>query len=473
MKQIDLSDKTYFLFRYRGYPTDGVWTIHLDSANGPIWTTINVPETKGQPKIYGVDTKPAPGVHDLYFSYFSKKLEKIDFTALLLDWFYFGQPFPGKGHEGYDSTYSSYFRLLNKQVKTTPVMFESPSDLIRETNVFERGNWLVKGDKVEPDVPKLFPHIEKNGRKNRMDLALWLTDKRHPLTARTMVNRLWEQIFGNGIVETLEDFGSQGINPTHKELLDWMAWTFMNDCNWSMKKMIKTIVMSATYRQQSKVNDELLQKDPYNKFYARGPRIRLSAEQVRDQALFVSGLLSKKMYGPGVMPYQPEGIWNSPYSPAQWKQSKGEDQYRRGVYIYWKRTAAYPSMTTFDGTAREVCAARRIRTNTPLQALVTLNDSAYIDMARNFAYRLQKEVSANIDGQIKRGYELATGHTMTERDLSVLKDLYKDALVRFNADKEKACEMIGLNNEHNNPETAALVVVCNAILNLDEVVTKI
>lgn len=230
--------------------------------------------------------------------------------------------------------------------------------------------------------------------------------------------------------------------------------------------------MSATYRQQSKVNDELLQKDPYNKFYARGPRVRLSAEQIRDQALFISGMISKKMYGPGVMPYQPEGIWNSPYNAAQWKLSKGEDQYRRGVYTYWKRTAAYPSMITFDGTSRDVCAARRVRTNTPLQALVVLNDSAYLDMSRNFAYRLQKEVIANVDGQIKRGYELATGHGITERDLSVLKDLHRNALAKFKADKEKTCEMIGLTNEHNNPETAALVVVCNAILNLDEVITK-
>jgi hypothetical protein len=256
---------------------------------------------------------------------------------------------------------------------------------------------------VKADVPKLFSPIQKDGAKNRMDLALWLTNKKHPLTARTMVNRLWEQIFGNGIVETLEDFGTQGVSPTHKELLDWLAWQFMNDDNWSIKKMIKTIVTSATYRQQSTVNDELLKKDPYNKFYARGPRVRLSAEQVRDQALCISGLISDKMYGPGVMPFQPEGIWNSPYSGEKWRQSKGEDQYRRGVYIYWKRTAAYPSMTTFDGTSREICTARRIRTNTPLQALVTLNDSAYIEMARNFAYRLQKETGKNINDQIKRG----------------------------------------------------------------------
>ncbi len=473
MMQIDLSDKTYFLFRYKGYPTDGVWTIHLDSMNGPVWKTINVPETKGESKIYGVDVDPVAGVHDLYFSYFSKKLEKDDFTALILDWFYFGQQFPGKGKEGYDSTFSSYMRLLNTPVKTTPVMSENSPDLYRETTVFERGKWWVKGDKVEADIPKLFSPIQKNGTKDRMDLALWLTNKRHPLTARTMVNRLWEQIFGNGIVETLEDFGTQGIAPTHKELLDWLAWQFMNDDKWSMKKMIKTIVMSATYRQQSTVNDELLKKDPYNKFYARGPRVRLSAEQVRDQALCISGLISDKMYGPGVMPFQPQGIWNSPYSGEKWRQSKGEDQYRRGVYIYWKRTAAYPSMTTFDGTSREICTARRIRTNTPLQALVTLNDSAYIEMARNFAYRLQKETGRNVNDQIKRGYELATGHDIDEKDLSILEALYKNALEKFNRNKDKTCEMTGVNDEHNNPETAAMVVVCNAILNLDEVVTKI
>jgi len=351
-------------------------------------------------------------------------------------------------------------------------MGESPEEIKRETHVFERGNWLVKGDKVEADVPKLFPTIQKKGHKDRMDLALWLTDKKNPLVARTMVNRLWEQLFGNGIVETLEDFGSQGISPTHKDLLDYLAWQFMNEDQWSIKKMIKRMMMSATYRQESKVNDELLKKDPYNKFYARGPRVRLSAEQIRDQALAISGLLSTKMYGPGIMPYQPDGVWNSPYGNEKWEQSKGEDPYRRAVYVYVKRTAGYPSMITFDKTSREVCAARRIRTNTPLQALVTLNDSTYLEMARNFAYRLQKEVNGNVDGQIVRGYELATGHAMNVKDQMVLKDLYKNALTKFNTDKDKTCEMIGVNDEHNNAETAALVVVCNAILNLDEVITK-
>jgi hypothetical protein len=305
-----------------------------------------------------------------------------------------------------------------------------------------------------------------------MDLALWLTDKKNPLTARTMVNRLWEQLFGFGIVETPEDFGSQGIPPTHQELLDWMAWQFMHEYNWSIKKMIKAIVMSATYRQQSHVTDELKQKDPYNKLYARGPRVRLSAEQIRDQALGISGLLSKKMYGPGVMPYQPKGVWSAPYDAEQWYHSKGEDQYRRAVYTYWKRTSAYPSMILFDAMQREVCLARRIRTNTPLQALVTLNDSAYLDMARHFAYRLQREAGTDIAKQISRGYELATGHPINEKNKAVLLDLFKKAFEKFKADPEKSCEMIGVNNEHNNAETASLVVLCNALLNLDEVITK-
>jgi len=232
------------------------------------------------------------------------------------------------------------------------------------------------------------------------------------------------------------------------------------------------MVMSATYIQQSKVSPDLYEKDPYNRLYARGPRIRLSAEQVRDQALMISGLLSKKMYGPGIMPYQPKGIWSSPYGSEQWVLSKGEDQYRRAIYIYWKRTAAYPSMMTFDATTREVCSAKRIRTNTPLQALVMLNDSTYLEMARYFAYRLKKESGSNIQEQIKKGYEQAAGHPINEKNLLVLMNLYETALAKFKKDKDKTCEMIGMNNEHNNPETAALVVVTNAILNLDEVIMK-
>ena len=287
-----------------------------------------------------------------------------------------------------------------------------------------------------------------------------------------MVNRVWEQLFGTGIAETLEDLGSQGIPPTHVELLNWLSYQFMNEDNWSQKKLIRTIVMSATYQQNSKVTPELLEKDPYNKFYARGARVRLSSEQIRDQALCISGLMSDKMYGPSVYPWQPNGIWLSPWNGSQWQTSSNEDQYRRAVYTYWKRTAPYPSMIAFDATSHEVGTSRRIRTNTPLQALTTLNDSAYFDMARHFAYRIKKKEGGDIVQQIKTGFELATHRTIDNKSLSTLLTLYNTALSKFRKDADKTCEIIGVTNEHNNAETAALVVVANALLNLDEVVTK-
>ena len=287
-----------------------------------------------------------------------------------------------------------------------------------------------------------------------------------------MVNRAWEQLFGTGLAETVEDLGSQGIPPTHVELLNWLSYQFMNEDNWSLKKLIRVLVMSATYQQDSKVTPEFLQKDPYNKYYARGARVRLSSEQIRDQALCISGLMSSKMYGPSVYPWQPKGIWLSPHNNAQWQQSFGEDQYRRALYTYWKRSAPYPSMIAFDGVTREVCTARRIRTNTPLQALTTLNDSAYMDMARHFAYRLQNEAGNEVKQQIEKGYQLATCHAIDDKRLDALLELYNMAYNQFKKDAEKTCEIVGGMGKHTNAETAALIVVANALLNLDEVVTK-
>jgi len=301
---------------------------------------------------------------------------------------------------------------------------------------------------------------------------MWLTSSQNPLTSRALVNRVWEQLFGTGLAETLEDLGSQGISPTHMELLNWLSYQFMYNYHWSIKKLIRTIVLSATYQQDSKVSDELLQKDPNNKFYARSARVRLSAEQIRDQSLCISGVMSNKMYGPSVYPYQPKGLWLSPYNSTDWKQSAGEDQYRRAVYTFWKRSAPYPSMVTFDGIARNVCTARRIRTNTPLQALTTLNDSAYIDMARHFAYRLQNEAGNEITQQIKKGYQLATYHAIDDKSLSVLLELYNTAIVKFKNNADKTCKMVGVMSNRTNAETAALIVVTNAMLNLDEVIMK-
>jgi hypothetical protein len=462
------------VYRYISPEQNGVWTIRLDNANGPILKTINIASTKGWSwEMAVIDLPKVTGTHDLFFSYKNAGFKSPDISGVLFDWFYFTKPFPGKGKPGYDSAYKQFWQLLAKDLPTTPVMIDNPPDMHRNTYVFERGNWLVKGKQVQADIPHALNPFPKNAPRNRMGLAMWLTDKRNPLTARTMVNRIWEQLFGAGIVETLEDMGTQGAEPTHKELLDFLAWQFMNKDGWSIKKLLKKIVLSATYRQTSKASKELLEKDPYNKLYARGARLRLSAEQVRDQALAASGLLSKKMYGPGVMPWQPEGIWMSPWNGDYWKKSEGEDQYRRAVYTFWKRTAPYPSMISFDGVGREVCTSRRIRTNTPLQALVTLNDSVYIEASRHFAFWIKERAeSDNIRQQIGKAYETLLFKPIAEAKLNALEALYKTALQGFKMDADKTCEMIGVNDEHNNAETAALVVVMSALLNLDEVVTK-
>jgi hypothetical protein len=472
LKAVDLTQKSELIYRYNAYLNGGVYVIHLDKPDGPVLKTIKVPKTKDW-TITRVNFPEASGIHDIYLTYTNPNLKKPDASGMLFDWFYFTAPLPGNNKEGYADVKKTFWQLLNAKVGTTPVMMDNPNDMHRATHVFVKGNWLVKGEVVEPDVPGSLNPFPNRAPRNRLGMAWWLTSKQNPLTARTMVNRIWEQLFGTGVVETLEDMGTQGATPTHKELLDYLSWTFMNDDGWSVKKLIKQIVMSATYRQDAKLTKELIEKDPYNKFYARGARVRLSAEQVRDQALAISGLLSKKMFGPSVMPWQPSGIWLSPWNGQYWINSKGEDQYRRAVYTYWKRTAPYPSMITFDGAVREVCSSRRIRTNTPLQALVTLNDSFYLDASRHFAYRiLEKEKNKDVRQAIKFGYQTAMYKPIAPPKLASLEKLYNKAFSQFSKNEEKTCEIIGEKNEHNNPETAAMVIVANAILNLDEVITK-
>ncbi|MGN6437174.1 MAG: DUF1553 domain-containing protein [Agriterribacter sp.] len=471
----DLTGKTQLLFRYNSSREQGKWTIHLDSVGGPVIASAIVPPTKGW-GLHKINITPAEGKHDLYFTYSNPTVNKEEGNSNLLtfDWFLFSSEFPGKGAPGYDSAYSYFNYLLTaaRPSVQTPVMMDNPKNMFRATHVFERGNWMAKTNEVQPDVPHSLNPMPENAPKNRLGLAMWMTDKKNPLTSRTMVNRIWEQLMGQGIVETLEDLGTQGISPTHQELLDWLSWEFMNDYNWSVKKLIKTIVMSATYQQDSRVSPETLDKDPFNRYFARGPRVRLSAEQVRDQALAISGLLSDKMYGHSVMPYQPNGIWLSPYDGATWNKSDGEDQYRRAIYTYWKRTSPYPSMLSFDGVAREVCQARRIRTNTPLQALTTLNDNAFIEMARHFAERMRKGGGNDPRQQISKGYEMAMYHPISNEKLEALMKLYDQGLKEFSKNKNKACEMNGDDMRETSPDKAALVLVANAMLNLDEFITK-
>jgi hypothetical protein len=469
---VGLSGRTQIIYRYVCWKPGGVWTLHLDKPGGPVLQTIKVTDAKGTWRIASVDIPPVNGSHDLYFTYTNPNLKTAEETGIQFDWFFITDPFPGKDKPGYDSAHKYFYDLLQSNRATiTPIMVDNPADMFRETNVFERGNWLVKGKKVDADVPRSLGVLPANAPRNRMGLALWITDKKNPLTARTIVNRIWEQFFGQGLAETLEDMGTQGIPPTHRELLDHLSWKLMYEYNWDLKRLMKEILLSATYRQDAKMNAASLAKDPYNKYYARGARVRLSAEQVRDQALAVSGLLCKKMYGPGVFPYQPDGIWMSPWNGASWKKSDSCDQYRRALYTYWKRSAPYPSMITFDGTAREVCSARRIRTNTPLQSLTTLNDSVYTEAAQHFAYRMQSVAGNNIKQQISKGYELMMYKPISQEKLKVFEALYYHALRKYHTSIKNTKMMAG-NTPKPDPQTAALAVVAGAMMNTDEFITK-
>lgn len=460
--RVELTGRNRLIYRFAGYLPGGTWTIRADDLDGPVIARVNVKMVKDW-TIDEIEIEPLDGVHDLYFTYSNPNLKEPNQSGMIFDWFYFtDDSIPwGKGPEKKD-----YWNLVTKNVPSTPIMMENPRGLHRTTQVFQRGNWLVKTDTVEPGVPASMPPFPGTAPANRLGLAQWMTDAQHPLVSRTIVNRVWEQIFGMGLVETLEDLGTQGSPASHEELLDHLSWKLMHEYGWSLKKLIKEIAMSATYRQDSKTTEEHLAKDPMNKLYARAPRVRLSAEQVRDETLAVSGLLSTKMYGPGVMPYQPDGIWLSPYNGRLWKKSEGEDQYRRAVYTYWKRTAPYPSMMTFDGSARELCQARRIRTNTPLQALVTLNDSVYVEAAQHLALRM-KESGNDLESQIESGYELAIGAKPSAAKLEVLLKLYQSA--------SRKAEMKTVrwdNKEQPGEFDKSMVLVASAILNLDEFVTK-
>src|ERR1700722_3024078 len=290
-----------------------------------------------------------------------------------------------------------------------PIMAEEPAYDQRTTLEFERGNFLTKiGPPLVPDVPGIFPRLPEGAPRNRLTLAKWFFSPNQPLTARTAVNRYWVQLFGTGIVETLENFGSVGEEPSHPEMLDWLALHFQNDLHWDMKALLRELVTSATYRQSAKTTPQLLAKDPRNRLLSRGPHNRLSAEMVRDNALVAGGLLSAKRHGPPVMPPQPAGVWSIVYDGGSvWVDAKGEDRYRRALYTYWRRTSPYPSFLTFDTPMRDLCTARRIPTNTPLQALITLNDPVYVEAAQAVARRMEAEGGATLAQQVAYGFRLA------------------------------------------------------------------
>ena len=368
---------------------------------------------------------------------------------------------------------------LNKIIPTAMVMQEMEKP--RDTFVLGRGDYRNRGEKVAPGVPSILPPLPKDSPANRLTLARWLVDPAHPLTARVAVNRYWQIYFGKGLVKTAEDFGSQGEPPSHPELLDWLATEFIRT-GWDIKAMQRLIVTSATYRQSSRVTPELLEKDPENRWLAHGPRFRLPAETVRDNALAISGLLHEERGGPGVSPYQPKGVWEEiaygdVFSAQTYTQGTGKDLYRRSMYTFWKRTAPPPSLAAFDAPDREKCTARRAVTNTPLQALVLMNDPTYVEAARALAERMIREAGSDPDRRIALAYRLATARKPGAEELRVLRDLAHTQLAHYRREREAAAKLVRVGESEFNPkldvtELAAWTTVASAILNLDETITK-
>ena len=384
------------------------------------------------------------------------------------------------------------FQPLQKNLKTLQEERKKADDAIavslimgddakeRETFILLRGEYDKPGNKVERGTPAILPPMPEGAPKNRLGLAQWLVHRSHPLTSRVSVNRFWQQFFGRGLVKTSEDFGIQGESPSHPELLDWLSAEFM-ETNWDVKGLVKLIVTSRTYRQSSKVTPELVQRDPENALLARGPRFWLEAEVVRDSALFTSGLLVEKLGGRSVKPYQPEGLWEAisftSSDTSKYKRDDGEALYRRSMYTFWKRTSPPPSLMAFDAPSRENCTARRARTNTPLQALVLMNDEQYVEAARKLAARMIVEGGSQPADRLGYGFRLATGRLPTAKEAEILTRQHQQHLEKYQTNAEAAKKLLAIGaspqNEQLDPaEHAAYTMVASLLLNLDETVTK-
>jgi len=364
------------------------------------------------------------------------------------------------------------------KIADLPVMVELTKDRKRVTKLMYKGNFLTPGDAVEPRLPAAFTLDSGDKTVTRLDVARWLMHPENPLTARVAVNRLWAQLFGTGLVETEEDFGTQGDAPSHPELLDWLATEYQQTLKWDTKAMLKRIVTSATYRQSSRVTPELLERDPRNRLMSRGPRYRLEAEMVRDQALALSGLLTHKVGGPSVYPPQPDGLWQAAFNGERtWATSRGDDRYRRGLYTFWRRTIPYPSMAAFDAPSRELCQVKRVRSNTPVQAFVTLNDPVYLEAAQALARRIVWEGGTNLEDRVSYALRLCTCRPPEARQVETLVRLYQHELEKYrrvsvNAEKLATQPLGPLPKGSNTAELAAWTVVANVLLNLDGVLTK-
>jgi len=362
---------------------------------------------------------------------------------------------------------------LLEGIPTVMVMDERSQT--RPTHILFRGQYDQPREEVRADVPAIFPPVQAQEVPNRLDLARWLVDPQHPLTARVAVNRLWQMSFGDGLVRTAEDFGSQGEAPSHPQLLDWLAREFA-DGGWDIKALRRLIVTSGTYRQTSAAPGDAWSDDPQNRRLARGPRFRLSAEALRDIALFVGGLLVEERGGPSVRPYQPARIWEE-LSNDEYVQDHGDELYRRSLYVFWKRTAPFPSLALFDASNRETCTVRKLRTNTPLQALVLMNETAMVEASRCLAERAMREFGATTDDRLAGMFETATGRRPSEDESQVLASNFRWHLGRFRDNESDADGIVAVGERPVDPgldrvELAAYAAVANLILNLDETVTQ-
>ncbi len=360
-----------------------------------------------------------------------------------------------------------------------------PSTLITEAvpprvvRILPRGNWMDEsGEIVSPAIPAALGKLDTGERRaNRLDLAQWFVSAQNPLVARVFVNRLWKQFFGQGIVKTLDDCGTQGALPTHPELLDWLAVEF-RESGWDIKRLIRLMVTSRSYRQSSQGSAESRERDPANHWLARQGRFRLEAEFVRDNALAISGLLSRKIGGPSVKPYQPAGYWSFLNFPTrEYVEDTGENQYRRGLYTYWQRTFLHPSLLAFDASTREECMAERARSNTPLQSLVLLNDPTYVEAARGLAQRMIREAGPAMPDRVRLGFELAVGRPPLPAEAGLLVDLYQKHHKHYAADEKAARALVEIGQSKPPSdiplaELAACTSVARVILNLHETITR-
>jgi hypothetical protein len=364
---------------------------------------------------------------------------------------------------------------LDRTFPTVMVMAESP--VRKQAHVLIRGAYDKPGEAVEPGIPSVLPPLPVGAANDRLGFAKWLVTPGNPLLARVTVNRFWQMYFGTGIVKTVEDLGAQGEWPSHPELLDWLATEFVRT-GWDIKGLQKLFVMSATYRQSSESRPELVERDPENRLFWRGPRFRLPAETIRDQALFVAGLLTERVGGPSVKPYQPEGLWKElAMQDMDYVQSKGPDLYRRSLYTFWKRTIAPPMMVNFDSAQRETCVVRETRTDTPLQALNLMNDVTFVEAARFLGQRMMREGGREADTRLRYGFRLALGRAPSQAEQQILRDNLRFHLDYFAGKESETDAFLSQGDSRPDPsldrrELAAFASVASMLLNLDEMVTK-